>query len=194
MAGTCVEFGGRRCLDQPARVHDVDPIRVTRDRAQIMRVIRTSATPRRWVSSLISSRICAWIVTSRAVVGSSAMISFGLQLSAIAIITRCRMPPLKLVRVLLHPALRLGDPDQAQEVGRALPGRSLRQPEVPTHAFDQLRSDGQHRVERGHRLLKDHGDVTAADVAQLVLAEAEQVDSLKTHRATRSGQAAVRGP
>jgi hypothetical protein len=44
---------------------------------------------------LISSRICAWIVTSSAVVGSSAMISFGLQLSAIAIITRCRMPPLK---------------------------------------------------------------------------------------------------
>ncbi len=43
--------------------------------------------------SCISSRICAWIVTSRAVVGSSAMISFGLQASAMAIITRWRMPP-----------------------------------------------------------------------------------------------------
>ena len=41
----------------------------------------------------MSSRICAWIVTSSAVVGSSAISSLGLQASAIAIITRWRMPP-----------------------------------------------------------------------------------------------------
>jgi hypothetical protein len=41
----------------------------------------------------MSSTICAWIVTSRAVVGSSAMINSGEQESAIAIITRWRMPP-----------------------------------------------------------------------------------------------------
>ena len=40
-----------------------------------------------------SSRICAWIVTSSAVVGSSAISSRGSQESAIAIITRWRMPP-----------------------------------------------------------------------------------------------------
>ena len=45
-----------------------------------------------WIR-LISSRICAWIVTSRAVVGSSAMISCGSQARAIAIMTRWRMPP-----------------------------------------------------------------------------------------------------
>ncbi len=44
-------------------------------------------------NSIISSRICAWIVTSRAVVGSSAIITFGLHASAMAIITRWRMPP-----------------------------------------------------------------------------------------------------
>ena len=43
--------------------------------------------------SFISLRICAWIVTSSAVVGSSAMSSFGLQASAIAIMTLWRMPP-----------------------------------------------------------------------------------------------------
>ncbi len=37
--------------------------------------------------------ICAWTVTSRAVVGSSAMSSAGLLISAMAIITRWRMPP-----------------------------------------------------------------------------------------------------
>ena len=45
-----------------------------------------------WISS-ISSRICAWTVTSRAVVGSSAIRSAGRQASAMAIIARWRMPP-----------------------------------------------------------------------------------------------------
>ncbi|MDT4833012.1 hypothetical protein FQZ97_665960 [compost metagenome] len=44
-------------------------------------------------SSRMSCRICAWIVTSSAVVGSSAISSCGLHDSAIAIITRWRMPP-----------------------------------------------------------------------------------------------------
>ena len=38
-------------------------------------------------------RICAWIVTSSAVVGSSAMIRSGPHISVIAIITRWRNPP-----------------------------------------------------------------------------------------------------
>ena len=61
-------------------------------------------TPRSWVitttevlpacfSSAISSRICACTVTSSAVVGSSAISSSGWQSSAMAIITRWRMPP-----------------------------------------------------------------------------------------------------
>ena len=41
----------------------------------------------------MSSRIWAWIVTSRAVVGSSARMSFGSHDSAMAIMTRWRMPP-----------------------------------------------------------------------------------------------------
>ena len=64
----------------------------------------SATTPRSWVikitaelksslSRLISSTICAWIVTSSAVVGSSAIRIDGLQDSAIAIIARCRMPP-----------------------------------------------------------------------------------------------------
>ena len=56
-------------------------------------VISRIAIPSRSRSSFISSRICACTVTSSAVVGSSAIRSFGLQLSAIAIITRWRMPP-----------------------------------------------------------------------------------------------------
>src|SRR5215470_3743561 len=56
-------------------------------------VISMMAMPSLAFSSLSSSRICAWIVTSRAVVGSSAMRRFGLHDSAIAIMTRWRIPP-----------------------------------------------------------------------------------------------------
>ena len=64
----------------------------------------SATTPRSWVMTTtavsnslcrrsISSRICAWTVTSSAVVGSSAISSFGSLASAIAIIARWRMPP-----------------------------------------------------------------------------------------------------
>ena len=56
-------------------------------------VTRMIAAPVSSRSSRIRWRICAWIVTSSAVVGSSAISTDGLQESAIAIITRWRMPP-----------------------------------------------------------------------------------------------------
>lgn len=70
-----------------------------------MRSATWAATPRSWVISMIAmpvsrcssrsrSRICAWVVTSRAVVGSSAMSRSGPQDSAMAIMARCSMPPL----------------------------------------------------------------------------------------------------
>ena len=53
----------------------------------------TSAMPSLRERSFISCRICAWIVTSSAVVGSSAINSFGSQARPMAIIARWRMPP-----------------------------------------------------------------------------------------------------
>ncbi len=64
----------------------------------------SATTPRSWVisstdmpssscSSASSARICACTVTSRAVVGSSAISSLGRHASAMAIIARCCIPP-----------------------------------------------------------------------------------------------------
>ena len=61
-------------------------------------------TPRSWVMSMMElfilslssfkrSSICAWMVTSSAVVGSSAMMRPGEQARAMAIMTLCLMPP-----------------------------------------------------------------------------------------------------
>ena len=63
-----------------------------------------ATTPRSWVimmtevlfffmRRLMMSRICPWMVTSSAVVGSSQMRIFGSQAKAMAIITRWRIPP-----------------------------------------------------------------------------------------------------
>ena len=65
----------------------------------------SATTPRSWVISMIAmpsscwsrrirSRIWVWVVTSSAVVGSSAISRVGSQDSAIAIMARWRRPPL----------------------------------------------------------------------------------------------------
>ena len=51
-------------------------------------LIMISPIPRRSLSSFSSSMICAWVVTSSAVVASSAISSLGSAARAIAIITR----------------------------------------------------------------------------------------------------------
>ncbi len=56
-------------------------------------LIQIIAVPKSRASARISVRICAWIETSSAVVGSSQMISFGRFRSAMAMATRWRMPP-----------------------------------------------------------------------------------------------------
>ena len=56
-------------------------------------VIRTIAAWVSWRAALSTSTIWAWIVTSSAVVGSSAIRTLGLFAIAIAIIARWRMPP-----------------------------------------------------------------------------------------------------
>jgi hypothetical protein len=55
--------------------------------------IRMSAMPRSATSPWMSSRICFWMVTSSAVVGSSAMSRSGPQASAMAMPMRWRWPP-----------------------------------------------------------------------------------------------------
>ena len=97
----CTGAAGPRRSPQPGRSRPAAP-RTSRP----TRSASWATTPRSWAISRIPVpwrsrrdlsrlRICAWIVTSRAVVGSSARRSAGLLAMAAAITTRCRMPPLK---------------------------------------------------------------------------------------------------
>jgi len=56
-------------------------------------VMNSTPIPCLFCNSMMSLRICACVVTSSAVVGSSAISSAGSRASAMAIITRWRWPP-----------------------------------------------------------------------------------------------------
>ena len=84
-APRCTGAAGSRRCPRPGRARRSRPAYMTATSSTI-----SATTPRSWVisriaipsrsrSSFISSRICAWMVTSSAVVGSSAIRSFGLQ-------------------------------------------------------------------------------------------------------------------
>ncbi len=55
----------------------------------------------------------------------------------------------------------------------ALADAFLVHPQMDAQRLAELAADGQHRVEGGHRILKDHGDLFAADVLHLLLAQFE---------------------
>ena len=131
----------------------------------------SATTPRSWVistiaasifcfSSRIRSRICAWIVTSSAVVGSSAINSFGSAGERHRDHHPLPHAARELVRVLVD-TRRSGSGicDQPQHLDRAAHRVvAAERPAVQDQRLGDLTADGQHRVERRHRLLEDHRD------------------------------------
>ncbi len=79
----------------------------------------------------------------------------------------------------------VADADEVEEFERALAGRLAGEALVQLQDLADLPRHGVQRVERGHRLLEDHGDVVAAHLAQLVLRRGEKVAPLEEHAAGR---------
>ena len=139
--------GGTRRRRRRARRSDRRTSRCTRSASP-------ATTPRSWVTSTTArwrsrwtsastSRIWAWIVTSRAVVGSSAISRSGSLASAIAIITRCRMPAGQLVRVRLAAAGRRRGSTPARAARRPASRPASRGPRVVgEHGLGELVADG----------------------------------------------------
>ena len=133
-----------------------------------MRMIAVPVSSRRL---RIRSRICAWIVTSSAVVGSSAMSSSGSQARAIAIITRWAMPPDISWGKFLSRRSGSGMPTILQQLQGATAGDLALHAAVDLEHLLDLATDVPDRVERRRRLLEDHADPVAADLAHVVVAE-----------------------
>ncbi len=89
----------------------------------------------------------------------------------------------QLVRIFAGPLCRLGDLNQPQHFHRLIVGGALREILMEPQRLGDLVADRQHRIERGHRLLKDHRDLVAADVSHLGFFELYQVLSIEGDRA-----------
>ena len=105
------------------------------------------------------------MVTSSAVVGSSAISSSGSQASAMAIITRCAMPPDNSCGIGPGSCLWLGDAHFGEHLDDLLLLDVLRPVAVEFEHFLDLRSGAVDRVQRSRRLLEDHRDVLAAEAS-----------------------------
>ena len=86
-----IALASARSTSRPAYMTAMESaISTSRDRSCEM---NSTAKPSRSRSVMSSSRISRWVTTSSAVVGSSMITTDGSSASAVAIITRCRMPP-----------------------------------------------------------------------------------------------------
>src|SRR6185312_8577285 len=133
--------------------------------------MRRRAMPSSRRRSASRRRIWAWIVTSSAVVGSSAIRSSGSHIRAMAIITRWRRPPDSWCGY--WPSRCAG------EAMPTLARRSTARALAAALDLDQLLADGPGRVQRRHRLLEDHGHAAAAEAIAGGGSESREVEAVE---------------
>ena len=133
-------------------------------------VMRTIAACVCSCAVLSTSTICAWIVTSSAVVGSSAMRTLGSFAIAIAIIARWRMPPENSCGYWSTRRSANGTPTlSSSSIVRVARSVVLHPGVVSRERLGDLVADREHRVQRRHRVLEDHRHLAAAKLAKLLL-------------------------
>ena len=161
-------------------------------------VISTSAMPLLALQLAISrSRICAWMVTSSAVVGSSAISSFGLQAMRHRDHHALAHAAGELVREGVA-ARRSGSgmPTCSQQLDDARAALGASEPRMRLQRLADLEADGEARVERRHRLLEDHRDVLADDAggARAALIDSRSRPSKRMRSARDRSRSAAAGP
>ena len=128
--------------------------------------------------------ICAWTVTSSAVVGSSAISRSGSLATAMAIITRWRMPPENSCGILRMRRSGCGTAtSRSSSIARSSPPCPRDLGMVEADRLGDLLADRQHRVQRGQRVLKDHGDARPRSASQLAHAACRRAPRREAHRA-----------
>ena len=140
-----------------------------------------------------SSRICAWIVTSSAVVGSSAIRRRGRHAM------RWRSSRAGACRLTddadIHRRGARRRKCARDQAARSLAARvaAWRKSLMQAKRFADLVADRQDGVKRRHRVLKHHRDIAAADRAQVSLRRAQQVEAgIDNRTGGKAGRAARR--
>ena len=100
-------------------------------------------------------------------------------------------PAGELMRIVVEAPLGIGDFYQPQHIGGAHARRGGACAGVDAHGFGDLVADGKHRIEARHRLLEDHREPVAAQLAHLGFVERDEVTVLERH-AARDGAREIR--
>ena len=146
-------------------------------------VISSTAMPRCACSRFRRSSTCAWIVTSSAVVGSSAINSSGSPASAMAIIARCFIPPDIWNGNSSSRRRASGMPTASSRSTARLRAAAAARSRMSRQHLADLQAHRQHRIEAGSRLLKDHRHVAAAHLAHLGFRHRQQLATRQAHAA-----------
>src|SRR5262245_7790732 len=93
----------------------------------------------------------------------------------------------KLVRVFIDALLGRGNSYVTQQLDGAGARLAAREPAVADQRLADLLADRVRRIERGHRLLKDHGKPIAAQVAHRCVGEIEKIVAVKADAAGNFG-------
>ena len=109
----------------------------------------------------MSSRICAWMVTSRAVVGSSARMSLGSQAERDGDHHALAHAARELEGVVVEAVLGARDTDLAQQLDDPVLRRLLGQAHVLADGLGDLVPDREGRVQARERVLEDEPDLLA---------------------------------
>ena len=154
--------------------------------------MNSTPVPRSVCSSLMSFKVCACVVTSSAVVGSSAMSSDGPEDQRHRDHDALALPARQLVRERVVHARRVGQVhllDHGDDARAAFGRRQLR---VFGQHLVELRAAAHDRVQRGHRLLEDHAHARAAQFAQPRFGHVHQVFALQRDAAAGAHRQALR--
>ncbi len=85
--------------------------------------------------------------------------------------------------IVLQPVGGVGQANHRQQLGRPVVGLLLLHAQVQNQCLGHLYADGQHRIERGHRVLEDHRHLPPPDAAHLSRREFQQVAAVEHDRA-----------
>ena len=152
-------------------------------------VTQTTAMPVSRCRLSTSSRICCWIVTSSAVVGSSAIEHARRRRQRHRDHDALEHAARELVRERVRDPLGIGEPDVAEHAPGCAPACVPVRP-VRAQRLDDLGADAQQRVQRAHRVLVDHRHPAAADLPQAPRRHAAQVLTVEADAVRRGSRAA----
>jgi hypothetical protein len=178
MAGAGEDVLRRALLDHLAGIHDVDAVGIARHHAEIVGDDdqRDAEAPRQILHQLEDLGLDGDVEGGRGLVGDDQLGVAGEPDGDHHALAHAAG---ELVRVLAEAALGIGQADELQEFDGARPGVLPGDVAMHEQGFGDLVADGEHRVQRGHRLLEDHRDLLAAQLAHLAFAEAEEVAALE---------------